>query len=74
MPKRIVLEKLMADVCLKSRFPVAPPAGPLVSDPAALTEFPCKMSVDGGSVVAIASNVNGVEVVQRGGDALTSQR
>ena len=34
-----------------------------MSDPAALTEFPCKMSVDGGSVVAIVSNVKGVEVV-----------
>jgi len=48
---------------LKSRFAVAPPARLLVSDPATLTELPCKMAVDGGSVVAIASNVNGVEVV-----------
>ena len=50
-------------VTLESCFVVVPPTGPLVSDPAALTEFPCKMSVDGGSVVAIVSNVKGVEVV-----------
>jgi hypothetical protein len=47
----------------ESRFVVAPPARLLVSDPATLTEFPCKMLVDGGSVVAIVSNVSGVEVV-----------